>query len=346
MRRTSVARATGLLHDVVGTRYLPSMAWNLIRLVLGARALSLWRVTAAIAEAEPGWFLLVIVALVGGGTAAVLQLEPRRQTLALGAMALALTLLLTVARRDTRLHHIIGISPRLVRVVEGLFWSCPLIGLAAFRSLRDATVIASGVAAAAFLSVEAGGSSTSRGARRVIPALLPSHPEWTVGLRQSGPLVVIALVGGIVGSGWPAVVVFAVVAVSLTTSAYFWMPAEGWLLIHAREQQAGRFLGRKLLASVGLLSALVVPVVLLGALRAPQYGLVYLLALAICLHTHAAAVLVKYAAYREGQPLDATGTLIWTITAAAIVVPPVGIVLLLWLYRRAAARIAQFCPCS
>ena len=174
------------------------MIWNLVWLVLGARAVSLWRITAAVAVAEPGWFLLVIVALIGGGAAAVLHLEPRRLTLALGAMAVVLTLLLSVARRDTRLHRIIGISPRLVRVVEVLLWSCPMIGVAALYSLRDSAVITSSVAAAAFFSVEAGGSSTARGAPRTIPVIPTTLPEWTVGLRRSAPLIVVALLGGIV----------------------------------------------------------------------------------------------------------------------------------------------------
>ena len=138
----------------------------------------------------------------------------------------------------------------------------------------------------------------------------------------------------------------ALMVLGLTTSAYFWAPAEGWLLIHAFEEGAGRFLSRKLLASVGMLSVLVVPVVLLGALRAPQHALVYVLALGICLYAHAAAVLVKYAAYQEGQPLDAAGTALWTMIAASILMPPVGIALLVWLYRRAAARIADVCPGS
>jgi hypothetical protein len=162
-----------------------------------------------------------------------------------------------------------------------------------------------------------------------------------VGLRRSAPIIVVALIAGIVRSDSPGVVVLTLLAVGLTTSAYFWAPAEGWLLINASGEGAGRFLARKLLASVALLSALVVPVVLLGALRAPELGLVYVLALGICLHTHAAAVLVKYAAYREGQPLDAAGTLIWTLTSVSILLPPVGIVLIVWLFRRAAGRIAD-----
>jgi hypothetical protein len=254
-----------------------------------------------------------------------------------------LTLLLTVARRDAPLHRIIGISPGPVRVIEGLIWSCPLIGLAAMRSLRDSAVIVSVVAATAYLSVAVSRSSRSRGPRRVIPGVPASVPEWTVGLRRSAPIIVAALVAGIVGSGSPGIVIVALAALSLTTSAFFWAPAEGWLLIHAREQSASRFLSHKLLVSVGMLSALVVPIALVGAVREPPYGPAYLLALAVCLHAHAAAVAVKYASYREGRPLDAVGSLVWTITAVAIVVPPIGILLLLWLYRRAASRIADYC---
>jgi hypothetical protein len=317
--------------------------WNLIRLVVRARALSTWRSTAAIAAAEPGRVLLVVVALIGGGIAAVLRLEPRRQIMALGAMAVVLTLLLTVARRDVRLHRIIGISPGPVRVIEALLWSCPLIGLAAVLSLRDSAVIAITVAATASLSVGTTRRGRSRRPRRVIPGVSASLPEWTVGLRRSAPIIVVALVAGIVGSRSPGIVMVVLAALSLTTSAFFWAPAEGWLLIHARQQAASRFLSRKLVMSVGMLAALVVPIALVGALREPQYGPAYLLALVICLHAHAAAVAVKYASYREGRPLDAAGSVVWTITAFAIVVPPIGILLLLWLYRRAAARIADYC---
>lgn len=322
------------------------MTWNLVRLVLGARALSLSRITAAIAVAEPGSFLLVIVALIGGGALAVFHFEPHRRTLALGAMAVLLTLLLSLARRDARLHRIIGVSPRLVRVVEGLLWSSPLIGVVAFHSLRDGALITSSVAAAAMLTVDTGGSGRSRGAPRIIPGIPTTLPEWTVGLRRSAPIILVALAGGIVGSGSPAIVVLALVALGLTTSAFFWAPAEGWLLIHASGEGAGRFLSRKLLTSVGLLFALVAPLVLLGALRAPQNWLVYVLALGICLHTHAAAVLVKYAAYREGQPLDVSGTVLWIMIAISILMPPVGIALLVRLHRRAAVRIADICPGS
>lgn len=320
-----------------------SVKWNLIRLVVRARALSTSRSIAAIAATEPGWFLLVVVALFGGGIAAVLRLEPRRQTMALGATAVVLTLLLTLARRDAPLNRIIGISPGLVRVVEGLLWSAPLVGLAAMRSLRDSAVTVSVVAATAYLSVGVSWSSRSRGTRRVIPGVPASLPEWTVGLRRYSPIIVVAFVAGIVGSGSPGIVIVVLAALSLTTSAFFWAPAEGWLLIHAREQAASRFLSRKLLVSVGMLSALIVPIALVAAFREPQYWPAYLLALVISLHAHAAAVAVKYASYREGRPLDAAGSAVWTITAFAIVVPPVGILLLLWLYRRAAARIAVYC---
>ncbi|MES2523240.1 MAG: hypothetical protein V4617_11110 [Gemmatimonadota bacterium] len=301
------------------------------------------RSIAAIAAAEPGWFLLVVVACIGGGIAALLGLEVRRQTMALGAMAVTLTLLLTVARRDAALQRIIGISPAPVRVIEGLLWSCPLIGLAALRSPRDSAVIAIAVAATAYLSVGVTGSSRPRKPRQVIPGVPAPLPEWTVGLRRSAPAIVIALVAGIVGSGSPGIVIAVMAVLGLTTSAFFWAPAEGWLLIHAREHAASRFLSRKLLVSVGMLSALLVPIALVGAIRQPHHGPAYLLVLAICLHAHAAAVAVKYASYREGRPLDAAGSVVWTITAVAIVVPPVGIVLLLWLYRRAAARIAGYC---
>jgi hypothetical protein len=257
---------------------------------------------------------------------------------------LVLTLLLTSTERDARLHRIILVAPGLVHVVEGLLWSCPLIVLAASHSLRDGATIASGVAVAALLSGGAGRSGAPRSVRRAtltIPNLLP---EWTVGVRRTAPVVVVALLGGLIGSGSPGVVVLALVTIGLTTSAFFWRPAEGWLLIHARGQAASRFVSHKLLASVGMLAAWVVPLVLVGALRAPEYGLVYCLALAMCLHAHAAAVVVKYAAYREGQPLDASGTVIWMLTALAILVPPVGLLMLLWLHRRATARIAIYCP--
>jgi hypothetical protein len=273
----------------------------------------------------------------------VLRLEPRRQSMALGAMAVVLTLLLTLGRRDAPLHRIIGISPGRVRVIEGLLWSSPLIGLAAMFSLRDSAVIASVVAATAYLSVGVNQSSRSRRPRRVIPGVPASLPEWTVGLRRSAAIIVVALVAGLVGSRSPGIVIVVMAVLSLTTSAFFWAPAEGWLLIHARQQAASRFLSRKLVISVGMLSALLVPIALVGAFREPQYGPAYLLALAVCLHAHAAAVAVKYASYREGRPLDAAGSVVWTITALAIVVPPVGVLLLLWLYRRAAARIADYC---
>lgn len=314
-----------------------------MRLVVRARALSTWRRVAAIAAAEPGWSLLVLVALVGGGIAAVLRLDPRRQAMALGAVAVVLVLLHSATRRDARLHRIIGIPPGPVRVIEGLLLSCPLVGLAAMRSPRDGALIASVVAVTACLPFGAGGMSRSRGRRRLIPGVPASLPEWTLGLRRFAPILVVAVVAGIVGSRSPGVVVVVMAALTLTTSAFFWAPAEGWLLIHAREQSAGRFLSRKLLMSTGMLSALVVPVALVGALREPIYGPAYLLALVICLHAHAAAVAVKYASYREGRPLDAAGSAVWTITAVAIAVPPVGILLLLWLYRRAAVRIAAYC---
>lgn len=320
-----------------------SVNGNLTWLVVRARALSTSRRTAAIASAEPGWFFLVVVAVIGGGVAAALRLEPRRQTIALGAVAVALTLLLTVARRDARLLRIIGIAPMPVRVIEALLWSCPLIGLTAMRSLRDGAVIACVVTVIGFLEAGVSRISRSRGARRAVPGVPASLPEWTVGLRRSAPLLAVALVAGIVGSGSPGIVIVVLAALSLTTSAFFWGPAEGWLLIHARKQTASRFLSRKLLMSIGMLSALLVPVALIGTIRAPSYGPAYLLALVICLHAHAAAVAVKYASYREGRPLDAAGSLVWTITAIAILVPPVGILLLLWLYRRATARIAPYC---
>ncbi len=175
------------------------------------------RSTAAIAAAEPGWFLFVTVALIGGGAVAVLRLEPRRQIMALGAMAVALTLLLPVARRDARLHCIIGIAPQPVRVVEGLLWSSPLIGLAAMRSLRDSAVIASVVVATAFLSVGASRNTKSRVAHRVVPGIPASLPEWTVGLRRSAPILVVALAAGIVGSGTPGYVMLVLPALGLTT---------------------------------------------------------------------------------------------------------------------------------
>ncbi|HYW31603.1 MAG TPA: hypothetical protein VE869_08860 [Gemmatimonas sp.] len=302
------------------------------------------RITVAVAVAEPRWFLLVIAALIGGGAAAVVHLEPRRLTFALGAMAVVVALLTSVLRRDARLHRIIGISPRLVRVVESLLWSWPFIGVAAISSLRDGAVITGSVAAVGFLSVETSANRAARRTRRALPMVPTTLPEWTVGLRRSAPIIVAAVLGGIAGSGSPGIVVLTLLTLSLTTSAYFCAPAEGWLLLHASGQRAGRFLSRKLLASVGLLSAMVVPIVLLSALRSPQFALVYLLALVICLHAHAAAVLVKYAAYRVGQPLDAIGTLLWIITDISILVPPVGIVLLVWLYRRASARLADVCP--
>lgn len=320
--------------------------WNLLRLVVRARALSISRSTTAIAAAEPGWFLFVAIALVGGGAAAIVQLEPRRQTMVLGGMAVTLTLLLSVARQDARLHRIIGIAPAPVRVTEALLWSCPLIALAAMRSLGGSAVIAMVVAATALLSAHLGWSSRSRGARRVVRFVPTSLPEWTVGLRPSAPFIAVALVAGIVGSRSPALVLLVMTALCLTTSAFFWAPAEGWLLIHARGEPANRFLSRKLLASIAMLSALVMPIVLLGVLRAPQYGPAYLVALVVCMHAHAAAVVAKYASYQEGRPLDAAGSVVWTITALAILVPPVGILMLLWLYRRATDRIAEYCLVS
>lgn len=322
------------------------MTWNLVRLVLRARALSLWRVIVAIAAEEPSWFFLVVGSLIGGGAWMVLHLDPRRLTPVLGAIAVMIAVLSSLVQRDARLHRILGVSPRLVRVVEGLLLSFPFIAVAAFYSLRDAAVIASSVAAVGFVAGEAKWRSTARRAPRRIPMIPTTLPEWTVGLRRSAPIIGVAMLGGMVGSGSPGAVVLALMSLTLATSAFFWEPAEGWLLIHASGEHAARFLSRKLLASVGVLSAMVAPIVVLGVLRAPQYWLVYVLALAICLHTHAAAVLVKYAAYRQGQPLDAAGTLIWLITAAAILVPPVGIMLLVWLHRRAAARLADFCVAS
>ena len=177
----------------------------------------------------------------------------------------------------------------------------------------------------------------------MIPGVPTSLPEWTVGLRRFAPIIVVALVAGIVGSGSPGIVIVVLAALTLTTSAFFWAPAEGWLLIHAREQAASRFLLRKLVASLCMLSALVIPIALVGAFRTPSYAPAYLLALVICLHAHAAAVAVKYASYQEGRPLDAAGSAVWTITALAIVVPPIGILLLVWLCRRATARIADYC---
>jgi len=323
-----------------------AMTAKLVRLALGARATTVWRGIIAIAAAEPGWFLVVGVTLVGGVGAAVLRLDPRRQTLALGAVALLLTLLLTVGRRDARLHRIIGISPWLARVAEALLWSSPMIGVAMLLSLRDGAVVASVVAMTAALSVDTDQSRMSRGARRTIPGIPVSLPEWTVGLRRSAPILVMSLLGGIIGSGLPGVVVLTVATIGLTTSAYFWAPAEGWLLIHVRGQSANRFLVHKLLASLGLFSALVAPILLLGTLRGPHYGFVYLLTFGVCVHALLTSVLVKYASYEAGRPLDAAGSLVWIITASAIVVPPVGAVLALWLYRRAAARIAAYCPPS
>jgi hypothetical protein len=273
----------------------------------------------------------------------LLQLETRRLTVALGVVALVIALLSSVARRDARLQRIVGVSPRLVRVVESLLWSFPFIGVAAFYSRRHGALITSGVAAAAFLSGEAVWSSTARSAPRTIPMIPATLPEWTVGLRRFAPIIVISLLVGIVGSGSAGMIVLALMSLTFATSAFFWAPSEGWLLIHASGEHAGRFVSKKLSASVGMLSLMTVPIVVLGAFREPQYALVYSVALVISLHTHAAAVLVKYAAYREGQPLDAAGSMIWFITAIAILVPPVGIVLLVWLYRRAVARVAHVC---
>ncbi|MBL0937649.1 MAG: hypothetical protein IBJ03_02080 [Gemmatimonadaceae bacterium] len=283
------------------------------------------------------------VASIGGGIVAALQLEPGRQTMALGAMAMTLTLLLTLARRDALLLRILGISPALARVIEGLLWSFPLIGLAAMLSLRNGAVIASVVAATAYLSVGLSRSSRSRSPWLVIPGIPTSLPEWMVGLRRSVPLIAVALLVGLVGSGSPGIVIAVLAVLTLTTSTFFWAPAEGWLLIHVREQTASRFLSSKIVLSIGMLSALLVPIALLGALREPSYGGAYLLLLIICFHAHAAAVVAKYASYQEGRSLDAAGTLVWVITAIGIVVPPISILLLLWLYRRAVTRIAGYC---
>lgn len=322
------------------------MSLALVRLAVRARALSTARSTAAIAAAEPGWFLLVTCALIGGSVVAAQRLEPQRQLIALGVVAVVLTLALSTARRDATLHRVLGVAPGMVRVVEALLWSSPLIGLAALLSVRGSAVMASAVVATAALSVGVRARSRSRAPRRVLLRLAASLPEWTVGLRQSAPVLVVALLAGLAGSGAPGIVILAMAVVSLVTSAFFWTPAEGWLLIHARDQTASRFLAGKLARSVGLLSVLLVPLVLLGLLREPSAWRAYLLALATGLHAHAAAVAVKYASYREGRSLDAAGSLLWTISALAIVVPPIGLLLLAWLYRRGVARIADYCPGS
>ena len=311
-------------------------------MLVAARATSIRRSVVAIVRAEPVWAGSIGAGLLVGG--ALLLRDPGAHRGApVVALAAGLAQLLSQGRSDARLIRLLGVAPRLVRVVEALLWTSPILAAAALVAPRTALAASVAVAVTASLGLGARREVSRRTVRWTLPSIPRIVPEWTAGVRRTVvPLG--ALIGvGIIGSGSPGVVVAATVAVALVTCVFFWGPAEGWLLLNGSGWSAGRVLRRKILASAGLLCALLAPVILTAAIRRPELITLYCLVLVGCVHAHAAAIAAKYAGYTEGQPLHAAGTLVWLFTTASLLVPPIGLALLAWLYRRAVGRITPFC---
>lgn len=314
---------------------------SLLRLLIVARLTSAGRRIVVIARAEPFWVCSIGAGLVWGCLHLV-RLQPPR-AVGLPIVAVALTQLLSLGRNDARLLRILGVAPWSMRLSEALLWTAPLLVVITATSPRNGLLSSMAVALIAVVAVGTPRVTPMRSVPRTFQWIPLAVPEWKTGLRRAVvPLG--AFVGlGIVGSGAAGLVVIASIAMTFVTCGFFWTPSEGWLLLHARGQSAPRLLVQKMTASVCLLLALIGPTLLLAAIRQPELLLVYSLVLALCVHAQVAAVAVKYAGYAEGRPLHAVGSLAWFVTTVAILLPPVGVLLLLWLYRRAVARIAPFC---
>lgn len=258
-------------------------------------------------------------------------------------LAIGVTLLACRGHADVRLIQVLGVRPLAVRVGESLLWTLPVLGAATAVSPRmglgtlAAVVVVASVARGRRRDAE---RRTARWTFRFIPTVLP---EWIAGLRRASIPFAGLVAVGVTGSGAPGVVTVASAGITLLVSTFFWGPAEGWLLLHGSGRAAGQLLRQKILTSSALLCAVLGPILSLAVLRRPELVILYCVVLTICVHAHATAVTVKYAAYVEGRPLHAAANLAWFVTAAAVVVPPVAMLLVGSLYYRGVRRMEAFC---
>lgn len=187
-------------------------------------------------------------------------------------------------------------------------------------------------------------SPTQKTHLRNISKIIPTYYfEWISGLRSSYlyiiPLYVLAL-----AYSWyylVSLVLLWFITVSITS---FYAVAESLTILRVDEYNAKTFLVQKLKKHSLLLCYFYLPVVFIGLLSHPEYGLVYLLFIPTQVALLCFAICLKYAHYRPNHS-NAANNVILSLTALGAIVPfllPVPLVLMVVYYRKALLNVSNY----
>ena len=261
------------------------------------------------------------------------------------ACSVAVLLSLHTARRDERFLRIAGVAHRRLFAAEYLLLCLPFSVPLVFSA--EPHLAAAGPGGALLLSLVPAGlvpSFVTQRSQRRSPLSLPLPDtafEWLAGIRKSAIwLFLLYLAAALLSQNFEALMA-VLVFVALTPVA-FYQDGEQSTLVEVFALSSRAFLRHKIGRSVLLLWAMAAPVAVLSALRHPALWYVPLAILVPASFVLAAAVLVKYAFYREGERAGIMSPLAIGAVTASLVLPPVAALLLHRLWKQSVRNLDPY----
>lgn len=312
--------------------------WGRLRRLLRVRAISWGRGFGEVGREEPAWALVLGVLGAAGAWVVWRVAGTPSGGLRLALAALALLGVGHGLRRDHDLLRQAGYRPWLARGTEYLLLVSPVSALLA---IRGHGAWAAGLLAGALLigAGRPGGWALPDIRRRPIRWPRPELMlESLSGLRAAWPGLTLLYLIAVPFSGHPAL--WGVVFLAVTwIMCGFYVEGEGLAMLMAPELPPGRFLRRKVGRALGAWTLLVLPLILLHALRGGT-PLTVGIALGLGAGTLAASVVLKYAVYAEGRGGGILRSLAPVAFTAAAFLPPLWIAVMILLWRRATLTLA------
>jgi hypothetical protein len=261
------------------------------------------------------------------------------------ACSVAVLLSVHTARRDERFLRIAGVAHRRLFAAEYLLLCLPFSVPLLFSAGPHLAAVGPG--SALLLSLLPAGLVPPFVAQRAqrrspVPLPLPDTAfEWLAGIRGSAFwLSLLYLAAALLSHHFEALL--AVLVLVVLTPAAFYQDGEGSTLVEVFALSPGAFLRHKIGRSIVLLWGLAAPVAVLSALRHPALWYVSLAVLVLGSFVLAAAVLVKYAFYREGERAGIATPLAIGAVTASLVLPPVAALLLHRLWKQSVRNLEPY----
>jgi hypothetical protein len=259
--------------------------------------------------------------------------------------SVAVMLSVHTARRDERFLRTAGVAHRRLFAAEYLLLCLPFSIPLVFSDWPHLAAVGPGCAL--LLSLLPAGlvpRFVAQRAQRRSPMTLPlpdSAFEWLAGVRRSALwLSPLYLASALLSRHFGALLVVMVLLV--LTPAAFYQDSEGSTLVEVFALSPRAFLRHKIARSLVLLWGLATPVAVLSAFRHPLFWYAPIAVLVLGSFVLAAAVLIKYAFYREGARAGIGSQLAVGAVTASLALFPVTALLLHVLWKRSVRNLEPY----